>query len=210
MRKILVALSMTLLLWVSSSAEASLIRYNIVGGVDTERNEFSGFVDIESNPIYEVKPNAAGGMLRYDISTFLFVSSGGINYGDSGSLNFFIRASDGFVGAGSSNALFSNDYSINFVGKNNLSSWINGGTGIWFTGIEPTLDAYSYLPEQIVICPTFMAGGATYFDNWGPAGDGWNWIVLDRAEAPVPEPTTMLLFGTGLAGLAAVGRRRRS
>lgn len=26
--------------------------------------------------------------------------------------------------------------------------------------------------------------------------------------APVPEPTTMLLFGTGLAGLAAVGRRK--
>ncbi|MEF3691912.1 MAG: PEP-CTERM sorting domain-containing protein [Candidatus Moraniibacteriota bacterium] len=27
--------------------------------------------------------------------------------------------------------------------------------------------------------------------------------------APVPEPATMLLFATGLAGLAAVGRRRR-
>ena len=29
-------------------------------------------------------------------------------------------------------------------------------------------------------------------------------------HAPVPEPGTMLLFGTGLAGLAAVSRRRRS
>ena len=28
--------------------------------------------------------------------------------------------------------------------------------------------------------------------------------------APVPEPTTVLLFGTGLAGLAAIGRRKRN
>ncbi|WP_319588428.1 PEP-CTERM sorting domain-containing protein [uncultured Desulfobulbus sp.] len=33
----------------------------------------------------------------------------------------------------------------------------------------------------------------------------WN---SDVAPSAVPEPTTMLLFGTGLAGLAAVGRRK--
>ena len=35
-------------------------------------------------------------------------------------------------------------------------------------------------------------------------------VVLFGKEAPIPEPGTMLLFGTGLAGLAAVGRRRKN
>lgn len=35
-------------------------------------------------------------------------------------------------------------------------------------------------------------------------------VRLGAASAPIPEPGTMLLFGTGLAGLAAVGRRRKN
>ncbi len=35
-------------------------------------------------------------------------------------------------------------------------------------------------------------------------------IIAGTGGAPVPEPTTMLLFGAGIAGLAAVGRKKRS
>lgn len=45
---------------------------------------------------------------------------------------------------------------------------------------------------------------------WTGDGEISHVALYGGSSNPVPEPATLLLFGTGIAGLAAVGRRKRS
>ncbi len=77
-------------------------------------------------------------------------------------------------------------------------------------------DAYSLadsasLADQFTVSFVWLGAGtpgAQFFDVY----DGLSWEVLESgntAAAPVPEPATMLLLATGLAGLAALRKRSR-
>jgi hypothetical protein len=54
-----------------------------------------------------------------------------------------------------------------------------------------------------------LGGGDRDFNDMIVVGFAPGGIQQVSPVAPVPEPTTMLLFGTGLAGLAAVARRKK-
>lgn len=71
---------------------------------------------------------------------------------------------------------------------------IFGGTTLWFTGWKVVLDSLTIGPN---------GGGG------GPHGSGTMSSYLTATVSPVPLPPALILFGTALAGMAVLGRRRR-
>lgn len=53
-----------------------------------------------------------------------------------------------------------------------------------------------------------LVGGTVYNVIESDYGSG-SWIAFAASESPVPEPVTAFFFGTGLAGVAGIVRRRR-
>ena len=99
----------------------------------------------------------------------------------------------------------------------------------WNDNDEAKSGSWEVTPSDYVLSFYAIKGGpdfALYFMYPGLSGGKWSTenvttgsgnpypeishFSASASGAPIPEPGTLLLFGTGLAGLAAVGRRRKN
>ena len=153
---------------------------------------------------------------------------------ESGNPNDIELSAIGQAGTGNSNntiASFSTEFFDNWgawqtVDFNTQNLYFEDTDGGYNIGLDPytysttatnTFKIYQLSSDSMVLNyltyhPTVKLKKGDFiigFNDNAAGGDGdFDDIII--ALRPVPEPGTILLFGTGLAGLAAVGRRRKS
>ena len=125
------------------------------------------------------------GDLQPDLNTVLVASTSGVSYSSDASLDF---------GPSQVGAVVTLDGGVGMRFKNNVVDLGDAG----FT-VENALFTWARIS---VAGETANREFETY--------DASHWEMTEVTGSPVPEPSTMLLFGTGVLGLIGYRRRRKT
>jgi hypothetical protein len=100
------------------------------------------------------------------------------------------------------------------LGANNIKLFEVSFNKVGQNGYNEAVDyVYNFTPAQLATLAAFINAGGTISFGFDPDCHYWNDGIIFQyttAVAPVPEPMSMILLGSGLAGLYIRRRRQRA